>query len=80
MDKHERKLAGLSDRLSSCVFPEIRKWMIMNDATFTSMAKVCGISMSTMRNGLTGRTEMGKDVIDKLLETTGLSYEEAFRK
>lgn len=80
MEKHEEKLMGLSDRLKNCVFPEIRKWMIMNDATFTSMAKACGVSMETMRNGLTGRTEMGKDTIDHILDVTGLTYEEAFRK
>lgn len=80
MEAHERKLAGLGERLSSCIYPEMRKWMIMHDENYTSLAEKCGVHMATMRNGLTGRTTIGKEVIDKVLAITGMSYEEAFRK
>lgn len=80
IEKHEEKLAGLSNRLSSCIYPELKKWMIMQDETYTSLASKCEVHMMTLRNGLTGRTTICKDTIDRILVLTGLTYEEAFRK
>jgi hypothetical protein len=54
--------------------------MIVNDLNYTRLARLCGTTMESVRNGLTERTDIKKKTIDAILEVTGLTYEEAFRK
>lgn len=79
LDARELQMAGVSRKLSSCIYPEIRKWMIINCFTYGHVATRCGVTYETLRNGLTGRTTLSKKVIDAILDESGMDYETAFR-
>lgn len=49
-----------------------------NRMTYNRFAALCGSSPTVLYRNLTGETEITKRTIDKILEVTGLSYEEAF--
>lgn len=62
----------------SCVFPAIRNYLFKNRYTYSGFAKKCCVSDSIMRNALDGNVVMSKTTIDRILEATGMTYEEAF--
>lgn len=80
MKEYEERRSGKAARLKTMVFPALRHWMIVKGHTYNSLAEACGVSMVTIRNNLTGQTDLKKGTIDAILEVTGLTYEEAFRK
>lgn len=80
LEAYEARRNGISGSLKSCKYPALRHWMIVNDSNYTRLAKLCGTTMDAIRNGLTEKTDIKKKTIDAILEVTGLTYEEAFRK
>lgn len=80
LEVYEAKRMGISQRLKSCQYPAIRRWMIVHDVTYCKFGKLCGTTMDAIRNGLTEKTDIKKKTIDAILSVTGLTYEEAFKK
>lgn len=62
----------------ACVYPRLKAWMQRNDWNASRLADEAGIFYNTHSNNLTGRTEMSMYTIRKVLEATGLTFEEAF--
>ena len=66
-----------------CVYPNLRAWMNNHRVGVTELAGRVGISMEannieTLRNVLRGRTQPKKNLIEKLLSITGMTYEQLF--
>lgn len=80
LEVYEARRHGISDSLKNCKYPALRHWMIVNDANYTRLAKLCGTTMDAIRNGLTEKTDIKKKTIDAILSVTGFTYEEAFKK
>lgn len=71
-----------SDR---CIYVGVRNWLNENRITMAELIRELGLVRNPAlydryRRYLDGRTELRKHTIDKLLEITGLTYEEAFRQ
>ena len=67
----------------SCVYKGVRKYLNDNKISIAELVRmVYGAyhprNFYTMRNRLSGATDMPKSYIDKILEITGLAYEVAF--
>lgn len=80
LEVYEAQRMGISERLKSCQYPNIRRWMIVNGLTYCRLAYRCGLTMDSVRNGLTGKTDFKKKTIDAILDVTEMTYEEAFKK
>ena len=68
-----------------CVYPNIRKWMNENSVSKSELCRrIFGSShpnlMSQISAWLLGRYYPSKKKIDKLIEVTGLTYEELFKE
>lgn len=63
----------------SCVYPGLKKWMAENKCTSKELASRCAMTASHMSNILTNKRGIKKLTIDRILDATGLSYEEAFK-
>ena len=63
----------------SCIYPNIQKWRKKNKVSMDSMAVLCGLHRSTLARSLAKNGNPTKKVIDKILKTTGMTYEEAFK-
>lgn len=80
-----RILNGVCERtprrsLDTVVFPEIRNYMSENRLSFNSFSNLLGISVGAVINGLCGKNDITKNFIDRVLDTTGMTYEQAFKK
>lgn len=64
----------------NCVYPNIAQYMRDNQLTYHRFAHKCNINFGSIYSVLTGQHEPGKRIIDKILSTTGLKYEQAFYK
>lgn len=67
----------------ACVYTGLRKWMNANKVSMSELIRRCGLqahpeSVERYRNQLSGRTDLKKHMIDKILKVTGLTYEQAF--
>jgi predicted transcriptional regulator len=70
---------------TGCVYPNLRKWLNDNKVGKSEFARRCGYAnvycnKKRMDYYLTGRNDPPKNVIDKILMVTGLTYEQAFSK
>ena len=68
-----------------CVYPNLRKWLNDNKVTRSELMRRMGMTASPTNYGrvshyLKGRNYPYKNTIDKLLEVTGLTYEEFFQR
>ena len=69
-----------------CVFVGLRCWMNENKCSMAELARrrfgffPGGTSMQGWRSKMHGGIQLKKDDIDKLIEITGMSYEELFRE
>lgn len=66
-----------------CVYPNLRKWMNKNKVSRREFLRRMGLTAHTgnyerLTSYLRGETEPRKAYIDKMLEVTGLTYEELF--
>jgi hypothetical protein len=57
---------------------ELRAWMGANKVSGRELARLMGRSYETIRVKLRGQTEWTLPEIEKLLEVTGLTFEELF--
>lgn len=57
---------------------ELRAWMGANRVSGRKLAELMGRSYETIRVKLAGKTEWTLPEIEKLLEVTGLTFEELF--
>lgn len=71
-------LAVRRKKLDSYIYPNISRWMKENRVCASKLAKTIGISPVTVSNMLSGRVNTTKSTIDKVLEVTGMTYEQAF--
>ena len=57
---------------------ELRAWMGANKVSGRELAKRMGRSYETIRMKLSGKTEWTLPEVEKLMEVTGLTFEELF--
>lgn len=69
-------LAVRRKKLDSYIYPNISRWMKENRVCASKLAKTIGISPVTVSNMLSGRVNTTKSTIDKVLEVTGMTYEQ----
>lgn len=61
-------------------YPNIKRWIAKNKVPARKLAKRLEIPESTLRAYMQGKVDIRKSVIDKILEITGMSYEQAFEE
>jgi len=66
------------NRLEKYVFPNIAIWMNENGLSLFDVQELTGIHERTIYGFLTGRTKPRFDSICKIIEVTGMTFEEAF--
>ena len=74
--RYKKSIIGVE----ASVFPELDAYMHFHRMTRMEFSERCGISYSTMLDILIGDFPPSKKNIDKILATTGLTYEVAFRE
>lgn len=65
-------------KLDTYIYPNISRWMVGNCVSTNKLSKMIGVTHVTVSNNLLGKTDLPKKTIDKILEVTGMTYEEAF--
>ena len=60
------------------VYPGLNKWLYENASNVTELSREIGCSQSTLSIHLNGIRDLKISTIFKILEYTGLSFEEAF--
>lgn len=68
---------------NECCYPALRKWLndcgfSVGDVSVVLYGRRDGNYPSQVRKVLSGRGTLYKDLIDRILDYTGLTYEEAF--
>ena len=63
---------------AKCLFPRLVRWLNDNDKSIGDVAEVLFCEISNAYNKLSGERKLPKEDIDRLLEWTGLAYEELF--
>lgn len=66
--------------IPDCVYPNIYAWMKKRMVSVKDFSTLCNVAYVTIRRTLSGETTLNKTTIDKILEVTEMTYEEAFRK
>lgn len=61
-----------------CAYPNIKKWMCKNNIRIKDLMILCGMSYQTISRLICGEGGITKKNIDKFLEATKMTYEEAF--
>ena len=66
-----------------CIFPNLRQWMNKNLMTIAGLARLLYGQSATdyknkLRKMLSGESNIRKKTIDKILDLTGMTYEECF--
>jgi predicted transcriptional regulator len=64
----------------ACIYPNIRRWIVENHITQPVFAEMVGVCPAAIHHYLSGKREPNKKTIDKILEVTGMTYEEAFKR
>ncbi len=59
-------------------YPMIEKYMEENGISQAKLSRLCDIPYTTLNNFLNGRKDIKKSDIDKILQVTGMTYEECF--
>lgn len=62
----------------SCRYKNLVVWMAINRISMKKMAKMMNVGYVTFWYYITGKTEIKISAIRKILEITGMSFEEAF--
>lgn len=61
-----------------CIFPNIANWLYENRYTYSRFGLACGTNCVSMRRYLIGEVNITRGVINRILDVTGMTYEEAF--
>ena len=68
-------------RAPNICYPAIRKYVVEHcGGNITCFASACGVSVNSLYTVLRGAARPRKHIVDALLRTTGLPYEDAFRE
>lgn len=68
-------------RQVNCVYPALKRIIVERyGGSVYAFARDCGISNNAMYYVLPSKRPPGRKVLSAILSTTGLSYEEAFRR
>ena len=62
----------------ACIFPGLKAWMQRNDWNVSRLVDEADLLPNTVSNNLSGNTEMKMYTIRRILEITGLTFEQAF--
>ena len=62
------------------VYPNIARWMVLNGINQTWFARKLGVSSKSISFCLTGRTDPSYRFVNLVLQETGMTYEEAFKR
>lgn len=60
------------------VYPGLKQYLVENKMSVRKLSFLIGTQYQTALNTLHGKSKPGMDVINKILQVTGLTYEEAF--
>ena len=60
------------------VYPGLKQYLVENKMSVRKLSFLIGTQYQTALNALCGKSKPGMDVINKILQVTGLTYEEAF--
>ena len=63
-----------------CIYPNIGRWIVESRITQPVFGEMVDVSTNTIHHYLSGEREPNKKTIDKILEVTGMTYEEAFKQ
>lgn len=63
----------------TCLYPGLKRWMAEHECSNKEFADRCGVSVGCLTGVITKRHAPSKPVIDRILDVTGLTYEEAFK-
>lgn len=74
----EAQHQGLRSHRYRFAYPILRGYILENHLSVKGFAEKCGVSPHTMHDMLFGRATPTKTTIDKVLEATGMTYEDAF--
>ena len=61
-----------------CIYPGLKLWMWDNDWNTCRLAQEAGVHVNTLSHNLRGNTDMKMCTIRRILEITGLTFEQAF--
>lgn len=62
----------------SCIYKNLIVWMAVHRVSMKKMAEMLNVGYGTFWYYITGKTEIKIGAIRKILEITGMSFEEAF--
>lgn len=63
---------------AACIYPGIDAWLRSHHLNLSILSKLIGFTYAHTYNVANGRTCPSKQFIDKLMQATGMTYEEAF--
>lgn len=66
------------DIFQKIVYPGLKQYLVENKMSVRKLSFLIGTQYQTALNTLCGKSKPGMDVINKILQVTGLTYEEAF--
>ena len=61
-----------------CIYPGLKLWMWDNDWNTCRLAQEAGVHENTLSDNLRGNTDMKMCTIRRILDATGLTFEQAF--
>lgn len=67
-------------KTAKCVYPSIKNWLTEHHISYGTFREMIGVSPLTLTRYLSGRSDPSKKVIDKILDITEMTYEEAFKE
>ena len=63
-----------------CIWPGIKLWMWDKDVNMIKFAELVGVHVNTISANFRGLTDMRMYTVRRILEVTGLTFEQAFGK
>lgn len=63
---------------AACIYPGISAWLRSRHMSLMALSKTLGIAYCHIYRIVNGRISPTKRYIDKILQVTGMTYEEAF--
>lgn len=64
--------------VESCIYPGMAKYIHESRKSYAALGHEMGVSGQNFFRWMTGKVDMPKRFIDKILAHTGMTYEEAF--